>query len=141
MEQHKVISTLRLNPPQQGNTTLNDSLFDMFNCSPPELQEKHSPKRKQDSVLQAPQAPKTRNKLSLAKPSQRIKPNNDQLTSCNKENTSCNSQLSKEIFETDGDIFCTQMLKKIDQDSRAFEDKNNDGLMQGGLIFNSVYSL
>lgn len=121
---HKTESALDTNA-SQTKITLNDSIFDMFDCSLSEHQERQSPKRKQDNVLQAPQARKTRSKLALLKqPSQ--KP------------TVCDGNISEKCFDNDAEFFCTQMLNKIDQEIGPFQEKDNEHVIQGRCIYFSV---
>lgn len=127
--------------PSESNNTLNDSLFDMFNFSPPELQESVSPKRKHNDVSQAPPGPKARNKLSLLKSSQRTVPT---MSSCtggskvstknrdDKEKNAYTSPLNSEkLFESDAELFSTQTLRKIDQESMEFEEKKKENPKTG----------
>lgn len=113
---------MELNPTQNRNS-LNDSFFDMFSCTFPEFPQPPSPKRKQDGELPPPQAPKTRNKLSLLKPSQKT-----QSSVENKENVASNCE---QPFEADADIFCTQMLQKIDEESMEFAGKQKSNGVKG----------
>lgn len=92
----------------QKQNTLNDSLLDAFSCTFSQLEQPVSPKRKPTDALQAPQAPKTRNKLSLLK---------------KKENTiAVENNMNEKIFENDAEIFCTENLKKIDMESMEFQE-------------------
>lgn len=122
----------------ENTNILNDSLFDMFSCTFSQIQQPVSPKRKQDNAPQAPSAPKTRNKLSLVKDSQKNK-------IANKENgtvdsTTCVNKTKENELEDDSDIFCSQILKKIESESLEFTDNQNSSTLQGMYVYFSKKS-